>query len=248
MKKGNKINIWRDSPTKVNANDYFAKTISLYSRGDYEDALKGFEKLFEFIDTDLKIILIPYIEKCKKVVDRKLSSSDKHHLKNQAILKYFGWIDRIKYITGIASFVFFALLTGDPEEGITFSDNFSNHPWFLVWAIVLAILTIILHKLMKKFTVSYKLIRCKYCAKYTPYINPNEPTFGFMKNNNCNKCGRMYPVPDFYWDGWEGLEYMENRHSVPDEKFYREYQQLKQMYSREYDIYMNKRKEAEKNI
>lgn len=246
MKKRNKIDVWRESPTKENANDYFAKAIALYNKGDYEVALKGLEKLSEFIDTDLKIIVIPYIEKCKQVLDKKFSSSEKRHLKNQAILKYFGWVDKIKYFTGIASFIFFTLLTGDQEEGITFSDNFSEHPWFLVWAIVLAILTILLHKFMKKFIISDNLIRCKYCGKYTPYINPNEPTYGFMNNNNCSKCGRMYPIPDFYWDGWEGLEYIEHRHSVPDEKFYKEYQELKQKYPREYNLYTSKKKEAEK--
>ena len=56
----------------------------------------------------------------------------------------------------------------------------------------------------------------------------------------------MYPVPDFYWDGWGGLEYMEGRHSVPDEKFYKEYQELKQKYSSEYKLFMSKSKETEK--
>ena len=59
MRKRNKINVWREAPTKENANAYFTKTIALYNKGDYEAALKGFEKLSEFIDTDLKIIIIP---------------------------------------------------------------------------------------------------------------------------------------------------------------------------------------------
>jgi len=247
MRKRNKINVWREDPSKDNANAYFAKTIALYQSGDYEAALKGFEKLSEFIDTDLKIVVIPHIEKCKRVLEKKFSSSDKRHMKNQAILKYFGWVDILKYFTGIASFVFFTLLTGDPEEGITFSDNFSEHPSFLVWAIVLAVLTFLLHKFMKKFTVSEGLIRCKYCGKYTRYINPNEPTFGFMNSNNCNKCGRMYPMPDFHWDGWEGLDYMENRHSVPDEKFYSEYNELKKKFAKEYSLFKTTKENAEKS-
>ena len=245
MKK-NKIDVWRENPTKENANAYFSKTVALYNKGDYETALKGFEKLSEFIDTDLKIILIPHIEKCKNVLDKKFTNSDKRHLKNQAILKYFWWVDNIKYFTGIASFVFFILLTGDAEEGITFSDNFSEHPWFLVLAIVLAILTVLLHKFMGKFMISNNLIRCKYCGRYTPYINPNEPTFGFINSNNCSKCGRMYSAPDFYWDGWEGLEYIEHRHSVPEEKFYKEYQELKKKYPKEYNLFVSKGKGVEK--
>lgn len=71
------------------------------------------------------------------------------------------------------------------------------------------------------------LIRCKYCGKYTNYIDPNEPTYGFAPSNNCSKCGRMYFAPSFYWDSWGGMEYMKERHSVPDKKFYEEYDLLK---------------------
>ena len=246
MKKRNKIDIWRTNTTKENANNYFAKIITLYNKGDYEAALKGFEKLSEFIDTNLKFSVIPHIQKCKHVLDKKLSNSDKHHLKNQAILQHFGWIDKIKYLTGITSFAFYIFLTGGEEEEMSFFDNVSEYPWLLVLAIVLAILTFLIHNFMKKFMISNSLIRCKYCGKYTHYIDPDESTYGFMNNNNCSKCNRMYPVPDFYWDGWEGLESMEQRHSVPDEKFYKEYQELKKRYSREYKFYTSMRKETEK--
>jgi len=97
MRKRNKINVWREDPCKDNANAYFAKTIALYQSGDYEAALKGFEKLSEFIDTDLKIVVIPHIEKCKRVIEKKFSSSDKRHMKNQAILKYFSLSTHLKY-------------------------------------------------------------------------------------------------------------------------------------------------------
>ncbi|MBU4450739.1 MAG: hypothetical protein KKE35_05545, partial [Actinobacteria bacterium] len=148
--------------------------------------------------------------------------------------------------TGAISIVFFSLLSGDPEEGITFLDNFSEHPEYLVLAIVSAILTFLLHVFMRKFTISAGLIRCKYCGRYTEYIDPNEPTLGFMDTNNCSECNRMYPVPDFYWDSWEGLEYIENRHSVPEEVFYKEYKTLKKKFSREYNIWKKKINEAEK--
>lgn len=247
MKKRNNINVWRENPTKENVNAYFTKTIALYNNGEYEEALRGFEKLSEFTDADLKIILIPHIEKCKRIKKKTLTNSDKRHLKNQAILKYFGWIDILKYFTGLASFVFFILFSGNSEEGITFSDSFSEHPEYLVSAIVLAILTFLLHGFMKKFTVSRGLVRCKYCGQYTHYIDPNEPTFGFADTNNCSKCNRMYPMPDFYWDGWEGLEYMENRHSVPDDQFYQEYTELKKIFAKEYNLHKNKKGEADKS-
>lgn len=89
---------------------------------------------------------------------------------------------------------------------------------------------------MRKFTISAGLIRCKYCGRYTEYIDPNEPTYGFIDRNNCSKCNRMYPVPDFYWDSWEGLEYMESRQSVPEGAFYKKYKKLKEKYSKEYNI------------
>ena len=71
------------------------------------------------------------------------------------------------------------------------------------------------------------LIRCKYCGHYTKYIDPNEPTYGFASTNNCSKCGRMYFAPNFYWDSWDGMEYIQERHSVSDEEFYEEYEFLK---------------------
>lgn len=238
MKK-NRIDVWRDNLTKENLEAYFSKTITLYNKGEYEAALKGLEKISEF-DSNLRVSLIPHIEKCNHIKNKTLTNADKRHLKNQAVLQYFGWIDKVKYFTGIASFIFFILLTGDTEEGTSFLNNLSEHPEYLVWAIVLAIVTYILHRFMKKFTFSEGLIRCKYCGYYTQYINPNEPTFGFINSNNCSKCNRMYPVPNFYWDSWEGLEYMENRHSVPEEKFYEEYQEFKKRFSDEYMAWRNK--------
>ena len=231
----------RENLTKENVNAYFAKTIALYNKGEYEEALRGFENLSGFIDTDLRIVIIPHIGKCKRVKEKPLTNSDKKHLQNQAILKYFSWIDKLKYFAGLASFIFFSLLSGDSEEGITFSGNFSKHPEYLILAIALGILTFLLHRFMKKFTVSQGFVRCKYCGRYTHYINPNEPTFGFADTNNCSECNRMYPMPDFYWDGWDGLEYMEKRHSVPDEQFYKEYAELKTAFSKEYGSYKKKR-------
>lgn len=236
MKKRNKINIDCESPNKENLDAYFTKTITLYDKGEYEEALKGLEKLSEFND-DLKISLIPHIAKCKHIKNKVLTSTDKRHLKNQAILKYFGWIDKLKYLTGIASFMFFGTLF--PSEDTTFLDNFSKYPEYLVWAIVLAILTFLLHVLMRKFTISAGLIRCKYCGRYIQYIDPNKPTFGFMETNSCNECNRMYPAPDFNWDSWAGLEYIENRHSVPEEAFYKEYKKLKKKFSKEYGLWKN---------
>jgi hypothetical protein len=240
----NKINVWRDDLTKENFEAYFSKTVALYNQGEYESALKGLEKISKF-DSNLTVSLVPQLEKCRHIKNKTLSDIDKRHLKNQAILQYFGWLDNVKYFFGIASFIFFMLLNGGREEGGSFYNNLSEHPKYLIWAIILAIATYLLHKFMKKFTISKGLIRCKYCGHYTRYINPNEPTFGFANNNNCSNCNRMYSVPNFFWDSWEGLEYMEHRHSVPEKQFYEEYRELKEMFSKEYATWRNKNKKTQ---
>jgi len=234
MKKKSKINIERESPNKDNLDEYFSKTVTLYGEGKYEEALEGLEKLSEF-NYDLKVSLIPHIERCKHIKKKLLTSSDKRHLKNQAILKHFGWVDKLKYLTGMGSFAYFGTLLF--SEDATFLDNISKYPEYLAWAIVLAILTYLIHVFMRKFTISAGLIRCKYCGRYIQYIDPNKPTFGFMETNSCNECNRMYPAPDFNWDSWAGLEYIENRHSVPEEAFYKEFKKLKNKFSKEYGLW-----------
>ena len=44
----------------------------------------------------------------------------------------------------------------------------------------------------------------------------------------------MYPVSDFYWDSWEGLEYIKQQRSVPEPEFYNEFEKLKQSFPKEY--------------
>ncbi len=239
MKKKSKINVEYESPNKDNLDAYFGKTVTLYGEGKYEEASKGLEKLSEF-NYDLKVSLIPHIERCRHIKKKLLTSSDKRHLINQAILKQFWWIDKLKYLTGMGSFAYFGTLLF--SEDTSFLDKFSEYPGYLVRAIVLAILTYLIHVFMRKFTFSAGLIRCKYCGQYTEYIDPNEPTYGFMDSNNCSKCNRMYSVPDFRWDSWEGLEYMESRQSVPEGVFYKEYKKLKKKYSKEYNIWKKESK------
>lgn len=217
---------------------YFSKIVALYNKGEYEEAYKGFKEL-SAADQGYRAILVPHLARCEHVINRPLTIRERAHFRNQAILKYFGWIDKLKYFTGIISFIFLILLLGNEEEGSTFLGNLSDRPEYLVWIIVFAIPTFLIHKFMKKFTKSEKLIRCKYCGTYTWYINPNKATFGFLDNNNCRKCHRMYSIPDFYWDSWQGLDYIEKCHSVPEEKFYVEYSQLKTKFQREYNIISN---------
>ena len=66
-------------------------------------------------------------------------------------------------------------------------------------------------------------IRCKYCGHYTPYIDPNYGV-AYFGQNNCIRCGRSYPTPDFSWDGIDGQAYIYYRRSVPEEEFYRKFE------------------------
>jgi len=69
------------------------------------------------------------------------------------------------------------------------------------------------------------LMRCKWCGRYTDYIYPNVPTYGFMKGeNSCTFCGRMYPMPSWLWDSPDGRAYSYFRGSFNGEEFYWEFE------------------------
>jgi len=80
--------------------------------------------------------------------------------------------------------------------------------------------TIRIFRLFKSAPI-YK-IRCKYCGHYTPYIHP-DAGLAYFHTNNCQICGRGYPVPDFAWDGIDGQAYIYYRHSVLEKEFYQEF-------------------------
>ncbi|OGT32477.1 MAG: hypothetical protein A2W28_08205 [Gammaproteobacteria bacterium RBG_16_51_14] len=67
-------------------------------------------------------------------------------------------------------------------------------------------------------------IRCKYCGHYTPYIDPHD-SYAYLGQNNCQRCGRSYPTPDFSWDGVDGQAYIYYRNSVPEDIFYEEFEE-----------------------
>lgn len=68
-------------------------------------------------------------------------------------------------------------------------------------------------------------VRCKWCGRYTRYINPNEPTYGFNTfANSCESCERMYPMPSWMWDSPDGRAYSYYRMSFSDEEFYKEFE------------------------
>lgn len=80
---------------------------------------------------------------------------------------------------------------------------------------------------LKRFLVpSFQLqLRCKYCARYVPYIHPDVPTFGIDPiSNSCASCHRMYPMPSWLWDSPEGRAYGYYRMSFLGDDFYEEFE------------------------
>ena len=67
-------------------------------------------------------------------------------------------------------------------------------------------------------------LRCKYCGHFTTYIDPNEG-FAYLGQNNCQICGRGYPMSDFAWDGIDGQAYIYYRHSVTEKEFFTEFEE-----------------------
>jgi hypothetical protein len=65
-------------------------------------------------------------------------------------------------------------------------------------------------------------IRCKYCGHYTNYIEPMAPAYV----NKCERCERTYATPDFVWDSIDGQAYNYYRRSVPEEEFYRDFEEM----------------------
>ncbi len=68
-------------------------------------------------------------------------------------------------------------------------------------------------------------MRCKWCGRYTRYIYPDEPTFGFdTSSNSCSFCNRMYPMPSWLWDSPDGRAYSYYRMSFSGDEFYEEFE------------------------
>ena len=81
-------------------------------------------------------------------------------------------------------------------------------------------------KILKFFKI-HKLVRCKYCGKYTNYeIIP--PIFAIKLNRKCDNCRKMYFEPSYYWDGWTGMDEIFENKIIPYQEFYDEYSLLKE--------------------
>ena len=78
---------------------------------------------------------------------------------------------------------------------------------------------------LRRFRKSPSLnLRCKYCGHYTQYISPNNG-WGWA-GNQCHRCGREYPMPDFLWDSIDGQAYIYYRGSVSEPEFYLAFEEV----------------------
>lgn len=77
---------------------------------------------------------------------------------------------------------------------------------------------------IKSRSLVYVQLRCKWCGHYTPFVDPNSG-WAYMGENNCTRCGRGYPMPDFAWDSLDGQAYIYYRGSVTENAFYQEFEE-----------------------
>ena len=63
--------------------------------------------------------------------------------------------------------------------------------------------------LVKFFGNGVSHTRCKYCSRYSEYVDPGKPTHGMSMSteyppghNLCRYCKRSYPMPSIHWDSF----------------------------------------------
>ena len=104
-------------------NKNYQHIVSLYNKGEYEAVIAESDE-FEN-DYKLQEILFPILVKCRNIADKCMSPKAKVHFRNERILRYFGWVDNIKYLTGAASLVFWYLLANNSKRTCLFLLPFS---------------------------------------------------------------------------------------------------------------------------
>lgn len=63
-------------------------------------------------------------------------------------------------------------------------------------------------------------VRCKWCGRYTAWIDPNTPTYGSSHSNNwCTICHAPYHAPSWTWDSPSGRSYSFHRQSHQHQSF-----------------------------
>lgn len=162
-----------------------------YERGDYEWALKLFNKLKTKYSADKESStthpLNFYIDFCKNVIKTNPSAEDLSYLEARKVYKKLLWL----WLP--ASYLFY--ISSTPMR-----NDLSNYPDLM--SLFLAILITIIISIATPDRAKHQELRCKWCGHYTPYIGPD----GFSFTNKCFICDRSYPMPSVMWDRIYTLE------------------------------------------
>jgi hypothetical protein len=192
----------------------WGEALRAYQKGDYELALDKFNAL-QNGNPALSKAIKHYHKFCSNVVRTKPSENDKACKQTRATTKWLRWLA----LPGI--YLLSPILKLSGEDGgfnlFVIKDFFS--------IFFGAIIFVSLYKVYSSFpTESIGKRRCKYCGHYTGYRSPDEGD-AYMGTNNCEICGRGYPMPSARWDTDWGQSYIYQRGSVSDPEFYKEFEQ-----------------------
>ncbi|MCH7887029.1 MAG: tetratricopeptide repeat protein [Candidatus Marinimicrobia bacterium] len=201
------------------------KGLKQYKKGRYDKALKFFEKSRE-LDARVEYKLYPYMEKCNRVHSIKLSEYDYEYIKDSNIRKVSTLLTYMSIFFGL--YILSELKSEDDIFNSLVRLFFGSIKGFFLMTFLVALIYSIKRLFKISSSTSSGKLRCKYCGHYTQYIDPEEPTFGASVGENfCSVCNRSYPMPNSFWDSWEGLHNMYSRHSVYEAEFYEEYERLR---------------------
>ncbi len=196
------------------------EALKIYEKGEYEKALQIFQSLIDS-NKDLEYGLRYPIYFCKNVTGKSKNTSENHTYQITSKVRSGAnwlWIPAIFLALPI-----FKLFVEESTDFFSFSDFIQ-----VMMSVVLFIGIYKIHNSLPYGSGGGK-IRCKHCGAYTYYISPNEG-LAYFNSNNCNKCGRGYPMPSSYWDTNTGQAYMYERGSVTEKEFYKEFEEMNPEY------------------
>ncbi|MFA5166982.1 MAG: hypothetical protein WC530_00470 [Candidatus Omnitrophota bacterium] len=189
------------------------EALRVYQKGDYELALDKFDALQNGNPALLKAIRY-YRKFCLNVVGTKPSENDKMCKQARATMKWLRWLA----LPGVYLILpIFKLSDKDGRFG-----PFSVKDFVSIF--LGAVIFVSGYKIYKPFFSGLGTLRCKHCGHYTGYRSPDEGD-AYMGTNNCEICGRGYPMPSARWDTDWGQSYIYQRGSVSDPEFYKEFEQ-----------------------
>lgn len=215
----------------------YNKAFKYYEDGEYKEALSLFqEPLNKERLNERDSGAYYYIKFCRNVLNTSLSKEDEIYEKERTIRRALGllWIPIIILLLPL-------VLLGFEEPSFSFLSLVSVSIGILIIYVRNKIATPLSHE------SSYHKLRCKYCGHYTNYTDPNEG-YAYMGSNNCDVCGRGYPMPSGMWDTDWGKSYIYERGSVTEPEFYREWEEENPSYvkSKMADHYLGRKERKKK--